>query len=313
MSDGAALGEKRWDAEFSLPEPRSNRPMTLGKKIEAALFLGLLRILRQFPIEKASAGLGRTMRVVGPMLRPINKRGAANLKLIYPEMTAIERKAILRDTWENLGRTAAEYAHFDKLADRVTLERGEIIEDVAGDGRQAIFVSGHFANWEAMGATMRRAGVRFAMVYRPPNNRRVDQHLIGLRGEHISRLQFPKGKRGGRGLLNALKQGYSLSMLVDQKLNDGIEVPLLGYPAMTPPAAARLARKLQLPLVPMQITRRPGARFVVTVHDPIKPGDRSVEDITAEINGILGDFILARPEQWLWFHRRWPKELTPSE
>ena len=303
---------RAWDADIPLPAARSNKPLTLAKRIEAGLFLGLLSVMKRLPVETASGFLGKSMRVVGPLLGTIQKRGEANLRLIYPDMTAAERSAILREAWENIGRTAAEYAHFDKLADRVTVENAEIMENVAKEGRQAVFVSGHFANWEAMGATIRRSGVKFAVVYRAPNNVLVDKKIIDLRAQEISRLQIPKGKRGGRDLLNALKQGYSLSMLVDQKLNDGIEVPLLGHPAMTAPAAARLAKKMKLPIIPLQMTRRPGVKFVVTVHEPIEVGEQSVEELTEKINDVLGDFILARPEQWLWFHRRWPAELTPA-
>ena len=309
MSDTAA---EVWDSEFELPEPRTNKPLTFSRRVQAAAFLGFLNLLGRFPIEKASGFVGKAMRVIGPMLGHIHHRGEANLRLIYPEMTAAERSAILRDAWENVGNTFAEYAHFDALADRVTVENAEIMQRFAQDGQQAIFVSGHFGNWEAMGATIRREGVKFAMVYRAPNNAIVDEHIIGLRARNISRLQIPKGKRGGRELMKALKDGYSLSMLVDQKLNDGIEVPLLGHPAMTPPAAARLAKKLNLPLVPLQMTRKPGAKFIVTVHDPIETDEGSVEELTAQVNEVLGDFILARPEQWLWFHRRWPADLTPA-
>jgi KDO2-lipid IV(A) lauroyltransferase len=311
MSDMAAAG-KSWDADIALPEPRQNKPVTLQRRVEAFLFLGLLKILRGFPIETASGFMGRTMRWAGPLLRGVHRRGEANLKLIYPEMTPAERSAILRDVWENAGRTAAEYAHYEKLAGRVTLENAEGMRHFAGEGRQAIFVSGHFANWEAMGCTLKREGVRFAVVYRAPNNALVDKHIIGLRAIGVSRLQVPKGKRGGRELMAALKNGYSLSMLVDQKLNDGIEVPLLGHPAMTPPAAARLAKKFGLPLIPLQLIRRPGVRFVLKVHDAIDPDEGTTEELTARINEVLGDFILARPEQWLWFHRRWPKEITPT-
>ncbi|MEM9840565.1 MAG: hypothetical protein AAF830_15610 [Pseudomonadota bacterium] len=81
---------------------------------------------------------------------------------------------------------------------------------------------------------------------------------------------------------------------------------------MTPPAAARLAIKQKIKLIPLQMTRVPGARFVCTVHDPLDPEGLSTEELTEKINNVLGDFILARPEQWLWFHRRWPKELTPE-
>ncbi|MEM1381673.1 MAG: lysophospholipid acyltransferase family protein [Pseudomonadota bacterium] len=309
MSDTVA---ESWDAKFDLPEPRKNKPVTFSRRIEAAAFLGLLGLLKRLPIEKASGFLGKTLRVIGPMLPNFQRRGEANLRLIYPDMTKAERDCILRDTWENVGRTFAEYAHFDQLADRVTVENAKVMEAIAEEGRQAIFVSGHFANWEAMGATIRKAGVKFAVVYRAPNNALVDEHIINLRAGSISRLQIPKGKRGGRELLGALKNGYSLSMLVDQKLNDGIEVPLLGHPAMTPPAAARLAIKQKLPVIPLQMTRQPGARFVCTVHTPIETEGMSTEELTLKINDALGEFILARPEQWLWFHRRWPKELTPD-
>lgn len=311
MSDTSIVG-RAWDADIALPEPRKNKPVTLQRRIEAGLFLGLLAILRQVPIETASGFLGRVMRLVGPMLTTIQKRGEANLRLIYPDMTEAERAAILRDVWENVGRTAAEYAHFEELEDRVELENPDILRRFAEDGQQAIFVSGHFANWEAMGAIIRAQGVRFGAVYRAPNNAIVDEHIIGLRAKVMTRLQIPKGKRGGRQLISALKDGYSLTMLMDQKLNDGIEVPFLGHPAMTAPAAARLARKMGIPLVPIQLIRRPGVRFVVTVHEPIEPGDKSVEEITTRINEVLGEFILARPEQWLWFHRRWPADVTPS-
>lgn len=311
MSETAA-DPLAWDAEITLPAPRSNKPLTLMKRLEAGGFLGLLALMKRLPVETASGFLGKTMRVVGPLLGKIQKRGEANLRLIYPDMTAAERSAILRDAWENIGRTAAEYAHFDKLADRVTVENAHIWKEMVEEDRPAMLFSGHFANWEVLGLTMRRHGLKFAAVYRAPNNVLVDKKIIDLRAEHITRLQIPKGKRGGRDLLEAGKKGYSLSMLVDQKLNDGIEVPLLGHPAMTAPATARLAKKMNLPIIPVQLIRRPGVKFVLTVHEPIDPSSGSVEELTAQINEILGEFILARPEQWLWFHRRWPAELTPS-
>ena len=312
MSDTALTTDKAWDADIPLPAVRSNRKLTIGKRIEAALFLSLLRILKNFPIETAAGFMGRLLRTVGPFIPAIHRRGDANLKLVYPEMTTAERSAILRDVWDNFGRTAGEYAHFGELADRVTLENPEVMAQFAKEGRQAVFVSGHFANWEAMGATIKKAGVKAAVVYRAPNNALVDEHIINLRADHISRLQIPKGKRGGRDLLKALKDGYCVQMLVDQKLNDGIEVPLLGHPAMTAPAAARLAKKHGVPIVPLQMTRRPGSRFVVTVHQPIDSAEGTVEELTERINDILGSFILARPDQWLWFHRRWPADITPT-
>lgn len=309
MSDTIMGG---WDAGIDLPEPRKNKPLTLGRRIQAGAFFGLMAIMKRLSVEKASASLGNTMRVVGPLIHKVHKRGEMNLRLIYPDMTAAERSAILRDAWENIGRTFAEYAHIDALAERTIVENEELLEPYATGGRQAIFVSGHFANWEAMGAAIRVRGVKFALVYRAPNNALVDEFIINSRARTMSRFQIPKGKRGGRDLVKAVKDGCSLTMLLDQKLNTGIEAPFLGHPAMTAPAAARLAMKQGLDLVPIQLTRRPGANFVMTVHEPINQDGKTGDELTTEINEILGSFVLARPEQWLWFHRRWPAELTPS-
>lgn len=303
---------KAWDADIPLPAPRKNKPVTFSRRIEAAAFLGVQSVLARLPIEQASSSMGKLMRVTGPLLRTMQGRAEANLRLIYPDMTAAERHAILRDTWENLGRTFAEYAHITELAERVQIENLDGLRPYFEGGQQAIFVSGHFANWEALGGALRALGIQFGSVYRAPNNALVDEHIIGLRAKAMTRLQIPKGKRGGRELLRALKDGYSLTMLVDQKLNDGIEVPLLGHPAMTAPAAARLAIKQNIPLVPLQITRQPGARFICTVHEPILPEGKTASEISEALNDVLGAFILARPEQWLWFHRRWPAELTPA-
>ena len=42
-------------------------------------------------------------------------------------------------------------------------------------------------------------------------------------------------------------------MLVDKKMNDGIEVPFFGLPAMTAPAIAKLHLKYKYPILPTQI------------------------------------------------------------
>ena len=101
-------------------------------------------------------------------------------------------------------------------------------------------------------------------------------------------------------------------MLVDQKLNDGIAVPFLGRPAMTAPAAARLSLKFGIPIIPVAITRRPNAHFRVCIKQPIDftPSGETNADIyalTLTINQEIEKFILARPGQWLWLHRRWPR------
>lgn len=302
----------------ALPERRSNRPITFMHRLEYGLVLGLVGFFRLVGLDAASAIAGGFMGAVGPRLRSISKRAEDNLRAAFPDWTDAQVKQTTREVWTNLGRVGAEFAHLEKFrpfveGGRVTVSGAERLRAIASRGKPAILVSGHFANWEIMSITFHHAGLSYGVVYRAANNPFVDELIIKTRGAVMSRHQIPKGKRGGRALMENLKAGRSLAMLVDQKLNDGLSVPFMGREAMTAPAAARLALKFSLPIIPVSIERKKGAHFHVTAHEPLDftPGGDTAEDVyalTKAINEKLEEFIRARPGEWLWLHRRWPKE-----
>lgn len=303
-------GQARWDGDVALPSARSDRPVTLSHRAEAAAAEAVMRWSKRKGIEAASDRLGALARKAGPRLAAVHKRGRENIERALPALGAEAREAALADEWENLGRTVAEYAHLDALFDRTRIVGRERIERLAEEGGQAVFVSGHFANWEAMAIALHRLGLKTAVVYRPANNPLVDETIIRLRAQAMTRVLLPKGKRGGRELLGAVKKGLSPCLLTDQRLSDGVEATLLGRPALTAPAAARMALRADLPVVPLQIVRLPGVRFELTVHEPLdvaRTGDTQADTLalTQAINDRLGDFIRETPGQWLWFHRRW--------
>ena len=290
---------------------------TLSHRIEAAAARGLFAWSRRQGVDRASARFGWLARRLGPRLKSVHRRGLANLALTMPEAGAARHEEILLDAWENLGRTAAEYAHLPALRDRVEVVGGERLAAQIGSGRPAVFVSGHFANWEVMPLMLHALGLRYAAVYRPANNPLVDGLIAGLRGAVMSPRLIPKGKRGGRALIAAVREDYSICMLTDQKLNDGIDAPLLGVSCRTAPAAARLALRSKLPCYPLQLVRTQGARFRLTIHPPLgveETGDAKADTLalTVAINDSLGRFIEETPGQWLWFHRRWPREARPA-
>jgi KDO2-lipid IV(A) lauroyltransferase len=307
--------------EIELPAPRSNRPVTLSHRIEFFFALALGGMFRFVGVDAASAIAGTFLRVVGPMIMPIQRRGEMNLQLAFPGWSDAKIKATLREVWENLGRTAAEFSHLEKFipetGDRVEIVGREKFDAVIAAGRPAIFVSGHIANWEVMPVVMHAVGLDYAAVYRAANNPLVDALIIRTRAKAMSRRLIPKGKRGGRDMIEALKSGASLAMLVDQKLTSGgIPSPFFGRPAMTAPATARLALKFGAPIIPLEIERLRGARFRVTVGDPLVvslSGDANADTqaLTDRINLEIERMIRSRPGQWLWLHRRWGKNLAP--
>jgi Kdo2-lipid IVA lauroyltransferase/acyltransferase len=179
------------------------------------------------------------------------------------------------------------------------------------DGPCIIF-SGHFANWELLPASAAQRGLHTVLVYRAANNPLVDW-LYRRRTGHADASIAPKGVRGARILFRAMKEGRTLGILVDQKMNDGIAVPFLGRDAMTAPALAELALRFRCPVVPAHVVRTGGARFKIIVEEPltvVETGDRKrdVEALMGQVNQRMGQWVREQPEQWLWVHSRWPKE-----
>lgn len=307
------------DPAIELPARRGNRPVTIGHRIEYLFVIFVLGLFRLLPVDAASSISGKALRFLGPLIRPISKRGEDNLRLIFPDWPEEKIRKTIADVWENLGRTAAEYAHLDKFsvngeAPRIEAVGVDDILPVFDDPGRAVFVSGHFANWEISGITANQMGMKFGIIYRSLNNPLVDEYIINKRARVTTRRQIPKGPSGARPLVDLLKDNACVAFLADQKLNaGGICVPFMGHDAMTAPAAARLAVRFKLPVIPISTERLDGARFRVTTHPPIAfqaTGDlqKDVEALTIKINEALARDIRARPGQWLWFHRRWPKD-----
>jgi KDO2-lipid IV(A) lauroyltransferase len=107
-------------------------------------------------------------------------------------------------------------------------------------------------------------------------------------------------------------------LLFDQKMNNGIPVPFFGIEAMTAMAPAQLALRFGCPLMAVRTERTGPGRFRITAQGPLTPpetGDRQEDAarLTAELNRILEGWIRAKPEDWLWLHRRWPDAAYTKE
>ncbi len=314
MSDAQMLGHSDNAEEDSAPSVHPS----LAHRIEFAATKALIAFFRFLGLDRASAISGRFLRFVGPLLRSISRRAEDNLCAAFPDWPEDKIKATTKDVWENLGRTVAEFAHLKVFMEyekngRVTFEGYEDVWEATKRGRSIIFVTGHFANWEVSAVAAQAAGVDYAFVYRRANNRLVDEFIVSERAKVMSAMQIPKGKASVLQIVKALKTGHSLALLVDQKLNDGIPAPFFGRDAMTTPAPAWLALRYDLPVFPISVERRGGAYFNVKVGEKIaykKTGDtdHDVRMLTASISKAIEDEIRAAPGQWLWLHRRWPKE-----
>lgn len=269
------------------------------------------------PVDVSSAFGGWLARTIGPRLK-VNKIARDNLKQAFPGKSDQEIDQIIVAMWDNLGRVGFEFPHVAKMNVHKDTKRFEVIglehiEQLRDDDQCGIFFSGHLANWEfcSLGPAQHTPSLPLHLIYREPDNPWM-RKLFSKRKPSPECGLIPKGSKGARQALEVLKNKGHLAMLIDQKMNDGIAVPFFGRDAMTAPAIAQFALKYDCPVVPTRIERLEGTKFRLTFFEPIKiekTGNRK-EDIfnfMVKVNGLLESWITERPEQWLWLHRRWPK------
>ena len=265
------------------------------------------------PADWASALGGAIGRLIGPHLG-ISNRARHNIKRAFPELSESDVAHVVARMWDNLGRVAAEYSHLRNIrvfepGGRIETHGFEHMDRAVASGRRMIIFSGHIANWEIGMLAAVQYGISVAQIYRAANNPLVDRMITRFRGDAGELI--PKGAVAARRAIATLRRGAHLTMLADQKMNDGIQVPFFGRPAMTASALAALALRFNCDVLPARVERLDGARFRLTVFPPLplpRTGDSHADAaaLMAQVNAILERWIRDRPEQWFWMHRRWP-------
>ena len=265
------------------------------------------------PTQASNVG-GWLGRNIGSKLSA-SRKAMRNLENAMPDLSAAKKDAIIIGMWDNLGRLVAEYPHLEKIAkDHTKIEGLENLKPYTDGKRSAIFIGGHFSNFEipALCAYLQQ-GLVIDSTYRAPNNPYVHDMLQKIRSLGNTLKAHAKSQSGGRSLLKAAKGDANIGILIDQKYNEGINVAFMGMDAMTNPAFVQIAQKYGQDIVPMRAVRGQGCNFTFMVDQPMNfSKNEAVADIILRAHIILEHWVKENPDQWLWLHRRWDTQVTKT-
>lgn len=293
---------------------------------ESLLVKTVVGLLSALPIEVASRLGGAVAACFGPLLPVSRKVGDANLRMAMPELSKAERRHVIHQVWKNLGQTIAELADIKAMKERPVGSRlpgyslqgwEEHALPFLEPGKPAIFFTGHLANWEVMPIIAASRGLDFGFMYRAASNPLVDEVLKNLRrsGYEGKVKMFPKGASGAKAAYAHLSRGGVLGLLVDQKLDTGLPVPFFGKTAMTMDALASFALRFRCPVLPIHAKRLGPGRLMAVCDKPLRlpqTGDKQADilALTSDMNQTLERWIKEQPGDWLWLHRRWPRQIN---
>jgi KDO2-lipid IV(A) lauroyltransferase len=237
-----------------------------------------------------------------------------NLKIAFPEKSDAERKKIMDQFYRNFldmslesikGFTIGE----EELISRYTFAKSEYASFLKTDKQSVIAVAGHYTNWEwGVKITPPQVGAKKVVgIYKPIKNKAIEELTNSYRrlfGMNLvptteTRLAFDE---------YVPKNG--LFMMVADQSPTNVEksywTMFFNRPTMTLHGPEYYARKYKLPIVFLDIQRVKRGYYTVTPSLLVKDVSQFEDGVPTQMYMTkLEEIIKAKPEDWLWTHKRW--------
>ena len=231
-----------------------------------------------------------------------------NLTIFNSNLTNEQKENIISSMWENYGITFIEYIFlslFKEKNDLVEVTRSDILNKISSN-KPVVFVSGHFSNFELMSMEITKRKVKLATIYRPLNNFFLNPLMEYIRKKYVCKNQIKKGIGGVKESIQYIKAGYSIALMIDQRVSEGEKLNFFNQPALTTTLPAQLALKFELPIIPVFIERRENGTYKIEFYDEITSKNfKNKIELTQKLNSILEEMIKKNPNEWIWTHNRW--------
>jgi KDO2-lipid IV(A) lauroyltransferase len=285
-----------------------------GAVVVAALRL-LLRVVPWRAAQRLGALLGRLVYVLASRQR---RRAREHLAIAFPATSRAELRRLARSCFAHLGTALFECLKLSttplaRVPRWATAEGWEGVEELRRSRRPILFLTAHCGNWELLSPITTLHGLPITALARQQDVPAFDRLMTGLRA-HLGAATISRGAPGAaRELLRVLRGGRALAMLIDQDTRvEGTWVPFFGRPAYTPLAAAQIALRNDMAVVPVFSHRLPDGTHRVTFHPALAlPDDPAAA--TARMTSAIEAHIRRHPEQWVWMHRRWRRQPPEEE
>jgi Kdo2-lipid IVA lauroyltransferase/acyltransferase len=279
--------------------------------VGAHTLLALVWLLHWLPLA-VLAPLGRLVGLALHLFARGRRQVALrNVELCLPELPLAERRALVREHFQWLGRSALErgllwYASPQRLRRLIHVEGDVGLADRSE--RPVMWLVPHFMALDVAGSATQLFQRRLvASIYQSQSNAVFDGAI--RRG----RLRFGQGEIFSRHesalpLVRAIKRGHAFFNLPDMDFGprDAAFVPFFGVPAATLLAPSRLARSLNMAVQPVVAEMLPGGqgyrvRFLPAWTDwpTADPGADA-----GRMNAWIESEIRRCPAQYLWVHKR---------
>lgn len=243
--------------------------------------------------------------------------GAA-LKLKSPD----EIYLIERAHWSDLGRRLGEWLAGEKALQLFKISDQcrsllTMIKQRSSEGRPQVILTAHFGHWELMAAFLSSQGFKFTAIAAPPPRGPIGRWLTQHRTQLGIETIHPHG--GAKIACQRLERGGIIALLIDQSTRErSVSSTFLGLKAPMSLTADRLIKRFSAEVHWVTCRYTPRGEYVLDV-ESLLPDINDLNVSLSEAPSLDGEElqyirlahrhleaqIIAAPQQWIWFHRRW--------
>lgn len=244
-----------------------------------------------------------------------------NLKNSFPEKSHEEIMSICKKFYryfcdfivENIKSFTISEKELEK---RMQIKNGEYFSEAFEKGKNIIFVSGHYGNWEWTIRLPKEFEHKMLVLYHPLENKYFDRLITKTRTKYGA-VMVPMKET-----YNIVLEHYRNNILTatwfiaDQR-------PRKTYPFWTTflnqetavyLGAEKLARKTNAVFLFMNVKKIRRGYYITELTKLYDDSSKTTEhEITLAHTKLLEKIIKETPEYWLWTHKRWKHKRTTQE
>lgn len=271
------------------------------------------RLFAALPLS-AARRVGRCCGLLAYYLhRSHRSENLADMAACFPGDPLPVLRGRLKAVYRHMGMNYAEFLQWiggarEPIERQIHVEGMERFRSAIAQGRGALILTAHLGNWDLL-AAWAATQVPISIIAKELKETGANRFIREAR--ESTGLKVLPPRHAFRACLAALKKGEVIGFILDQNMtrDEGIFVKFFGRPACTSPGLAYLAAQSGAPVIPIFMTREPEETLCVRIHAPLAPPpDRrpaSIQEATQRYTRVIEDAIRARPDQWIWMHRRW--------
>ena len=273
-------------------------------------------LLRLIP-RRIGLQFGRLLGAIFYYLIPVRKKIAQkNISLAFPNLTESETKILIKNCYKHFGLVLVDFLRMPALNKKNIKKVFSFDDDsieLLKTHNGAIIMTGHIGNWEMFIPGFGLNDFQMSIVTQTQKNKSGERFFNWIRNKENTQL-IPK-KSSKEIMKQVLIENKFLGLASDQNAGKyGMQVPFFNSNVSIPKGAGYFYIKTKKPIFIGFCILKSNLTYelkLIKINETIINDNKNdlIYNVNQYFSNLLEKEIIKYPEQYFWFHKKWPKNI----